>query len=122
MALKAELAARGIAIYNSITLEELVIASMAVSYAKAFAETLGKNHAEGLSKAVRTRIRKHGKVREALVGPDDGTAAVLVLTSETPDEARLALLDLDVTAEDVRGQYLRWDPETETWRAGASRR
>jgi hypothetical protein len=26
------------------------------------------------------------------------------------------VLDLDVTAEDVRGQLLRWDAEAETWR------
>ena len=65
---------------------------------------------------MRTRFRKNGKATELLVGTDDGAAATLVITSDTPDEARLVVLDLDVTAEDVRGQHLRWDPEAEKWR------
>jgi len=82
-------------------------------------ETLGKNSADGLRESVRTRFRKNGMARELLVGPDDGAAATLVITSDTPDEARLAVLDLDVTAEDVRGRFLQWDSETGTWRPGA---
>lgn len=82
---------------------------------KAFIETLGKNP-EALSETVRTRLRRKGETRELLVGPDDGAAAILVITSDTSDEARLAVLDLDVTAKDVRGHYLRWDAESQTWR------
>ena len=33
----------------------------------------------------------------------------MVVTDDLPDEARLALLDLDVTADDLRGKLLRWD-------------
>jgi len=119
MALKADLDARGIGIYNSASPEQLLLAAMAFSYSKAFLETLAKNNADGLTEAVRTRFRKNGKARELLVGAEDA-AATLVITSDTPDEARLAVLDLDVTAEDVRGQYLRWDSETETWRPGGT--
>ncbi len=32
-----------------------------------------------------------------------------------PDEARLAVLDLDVTADVVRGQVLRWDSSASAW-------
>ena len=74
------------------------------------------DHAEGLIEAVRTRFPKSGKATELLVGPGDGAAATFVITSGTPDEPRLAVLDQDVTAEDVRGQLLRWDAEAETWR------
>ena len=117
MALKAEFEARGIRVYNSASPELLaLLAGAVVIYSKAFLETLAKHNAEGLIEAVRTRLRKNGKATELLVGPGDDSAATLVITSDTPDEARLAVLDLDVTAEDVRGQLLRWDAEAETWR------
>ena len=51
-----------------------------------------------------------------LVGPEDGSAAVLVITEDTPDEARLAVLDMDVTAPDVRGRELVWDAAAGAWR------
>ena len=92
-----------------------VMAATAI-YSKAFLETLAKHHADAFSVAVRTRFRKNGETREALIGPGDGRAATLVVTASTPDEARLALLDLDVTAEDVRGKVLRWDSEAMAWR------
>jgi hypothetical protein len=116
MALKAEYEARGIAIYNSLSATELVLIGLAIAYSKAFVETLAKNNADWLSETVRFRYRKSGKVREALVGADSRAAASLVITSDTPDEARLALLDLDVTAEELRGQNLRWDADSKAWR------
>ena len=119
MALKAEYEARGITFYNSLSPADLILVGMTFTYSKAFLETLAKNHADWLSETVRTRFRESSKTKEALIGPDNGAAATLVLCSDTPDEARLALLDLDVTAEDVRGRYLRWDAETQTWRPSA---
>ena len=117
MSLKDAYAARGIRFYNSVPWEVVAPLMAAIPvYSKAFLETLAKHHAEGLIEAVRTRIRKKGKTRELLVGPEDGSAAVLVITSETPDEARLALLDLDVTAPELRGKLLRWDQATLGWR------
>jgi hypothetical protein len=47
------------------------------------------------------------------VGHDE--AATVVVTRNLPDEARLALLDLDVTAEDLRGKVLRWSRKDEVW-------
>ena len=41
----------------------------------------------------------------------------LIVTEDLPDEARLALLDLDVTAEDACSKYLRWDNDSMAWRA-----
>ena len=79
-------------------------------YTKAFVETLAKYHADALSDAVRTRFRRKGKTREVLVGPDDGSAATIIITDVDPlDEARLALLDPHVTADELRGKVLRWD-------------
>jgi hypothetical protein len=120
MELKAAYEARGIQVYNSLSPEQLAFLAGIAIYSKAFIETLAKHNAEGLIEAVRTRFRKKGNAAEVLVGPDDGAAATLVITSDTPDEARLAVLDLDVTADDVRGQLLRWDAEAETWRPNGS--
>jgi hypothetical protein len=116
MALKAEYEARGISIYNSLSASELVLVGLALAYSKTFVETLAKNNADWLSDAVGFRYRKSGKGREVLIGADNGAAATLVITSDTPDEARLALLDLDVTADDLRGRNLRWDSQSKTWR------
>lgn len=117
MALKAVYEARGTPIYNSIALEVVAaVMTTAAIYSKAFLETLAQHDAEALRDALRTRIRKAGKTREVYVGPEDGSAAILVVTSETPDEARLALLDMDVTAEEVRGKMLRWDNAAMVWR------
>jgi hypothetical protein len=116
MELKAEFEARGIRVYNGASPEQLALLAGIAIYSKAFLETLAKHNAEALIEAVRARFRKNGKATELLVGPGDGAAATLVITSDTPDQARLAVLDLDVTAEDVRGQFLRWDAEAETWR------
>src|SRR5260370_3791437 len=116
MALKAEFAARGIRFHNWASPELFALLAGTAIYSKTFLETLAKHNAEGLIKTVSTRFRKNGKATELLVGPGDGAAATLVVTSDTPDEARLAVLDLDLTAEDVRGQLLGWDTEAGTWR------
>jgi hypothetical protein len=118
-AFKAEYQAREIPIFNSAPTDLLILAAAVSPYLRAFLEALGKSHADALTDAVRTRFRKKGNDRELLIGPDDDAAAKLVITKDTPDEARLALLDLDVTADDVRGHYLRWDDETKTWRPSA---
>lgn len=116
MALKAGYEARSVRIYNSVPWEVVApLMAAAAVYSKAFLETLAKHNAEALIDAVQTRIRKSGKTRELLVGPEDGVAATLVITASTPDEARLALLDLDVTTDEVRGKFLRWDNEAMAW-------
>ena len=61
------------------------------------------------------RHPEKGKPDEYRIGLRDGSAATIAITADLPDEARLALLDLDVTAADVRGKLLRWDDETFSW-------
>lgn len=64
--------------------------------------------------------RAHAKYKGAQpLALDEGSAAI-VITSDTPDEARLALLDLDVTAEELRGKVLRWDEKARAWRPDES--
>lgn len=117
MAIKAAFEVRGSLVYNHyFAFEALTALSVAgVAYFKAYLETLAQHHAEATINAVRRRFR-HGDKAELLLGPRDGSAAWIVVTPETPDEARLALLDLDVTAQDFRGKELRWDAEAMAWR------
>jgi hypothetical protein len=96
---------------------EVVLIAAAANYVTVFMQTLAKHNAEALIEAVRTRFRGKGKGLEIVVGTEDDAAATLVITSNLPDEARLALLDLDVTAEEVRGKILRWDSDAKVWRA-----
>ena len=120
MALKDEFEKRGVRFYNnfrfwSLTPENLAAATAAVIYAKTFLETLAKRHADALEDLVETRIRRKGKPDEYRIGVDGGSTATIAITEDTPDEARLALLDLDVTAAGLRGKVLRWDRATSAW-------
>lgn len=67
--------------------------------------------------AARVRLhRKRGDSAEAdLVVGVTGAATVVELDESLPDEARLALLDLDPTAEALQGQRLRWNAEAGAW-------
>jgi len=116
MALKDEFEARGVWVYNSITPEQLALVAAVSIYSKAFLEALAKRHADAVADLVRKRFRKNGKDTELEIGLDGDTAAKIVVTADTPDEARLALLDLDVTADDLRGKLLRWDGSASAWR------
>lgn len=58
---------------------------------------------------VRIKAFRKNDANEYHLGVDGGGSATVVVTEDTPDEAWLALLDLDVTADAVRGKLLRWD-------------
>lgn len=99
------------------TADQLVAVAAASIFAKAFLETLGKRTGDGLADLiVQTRIRRKAKPDETRIGADDGSTATIAITENTPDEARLALLDLDVTADEIRGKVLRWDDAASAWR------
>ncbi|MFI2909575.1 hypothetical protein ACG2OD_15170 [Streptomyces sp. PDY-4] len=61
--------------------------------------------------------RRHGANSRNLEinDPDTGIPTVVVLPEDFTEEAQLALIDLDVTAEEVRGTTLRWNPDTAAW-------
>jgi hypothetical protein len=103
---------------------EMVAAATAVAvFSKAFLETLGRRAGDGVADLpkrvgdlVRRRIRKNGKTVETHIGTGDDRAAVIVVTDDLSDEARLALLDLDVTVPELRGRELHWDSAAGEWR------
>lgn len=47
--------------------------------------------------------------------PVDNDITVVELAEGLPDDAWLALIDLDFTNPSVRGHRLRWDAETQSW-------
>jgi len=96
--------------------EMLALAAAVAIFGKAYLETLGKRAGEGtanLPKKVKDLVRAHIRNEDARdeihVGVADGESATVIFTRDLPDAARLALLDLDVTAEELRGKTLRWD-------------
>jgi hypothetical protein len=99
----------------------IAAATATAIFAKAYLQTLAKRAAEGtnlpkkVKDLVRDRIRRKGKLEEFRIGTRDGSAATVIFTDDTPDEARLALLDLDVTAPKLRGKELRWDAAAGAW-------
>jgi len=116
MALKDEFEARGVRVYNSLTPEQLALLAAASIYSKAFLEAVAKRHADAVSDLVRKRFRKNGTTTEFQISVDGDMSATVVITGDLPDEARLALLDLDVTADELRDKELRWDRASSAWR------
>jgi hypothetical protein len=119
MALKAAYAARGIRIYNSVPWE--VVAPLVAAtgiYTKAFLESLAKHNAEALLDAVHAWVSKNkkGETIAFLAAADGDEIAKFVVTGDLPDAARLALLDLEVVSEALRGKTLRWDEKALAWR------
>jgi hypothetical protein len=103
--------------------EAWVAAFVLGNFSAAFVQALGQRAANGTAKLperisdlVRTRVRRKGKPGEYHIGVGDGSAATIALTEDTPDVARFALLDLDLTADEVRGKLLRWDSNEWVWR------
>jgi hypothetical protein len=105
--------------------EAVIIAFSVGNFFSAFFQALGQRAADGAAKRVGDlvlrRIRRKNEPDEYQIGADDGSSATIAITEDTPDEARLALLDLDVTADEVRGKLLRWDSSASAWRPADDR-
>ena len=56
-----------------------------------------------------------GSTRAELPVKVDDAVTVLELEEGLPDEARLALLDLDFSDQAIRGRRLRWNTEAQMW-------
>ncbi|MFE9575403.1 hypothetical protein ACFYO1_03385 [Nocardia sp. NPDC006044] len=100
------------------------LAPMVAIYGKALLESIAAHTADGVAQLPR-RFRERRMPRGARVAggglsalvdveDDQGVAAILV-TEDLPDDARLALLDLDPTEPAVRGKILMWNNELRRW-------
>ena len=87
-------------------------------FAEAFASKLGERLGESAAAAV-SRVRLFGRgggSQKELVVEDATTNTVVVIPEQLTDDARLALIDLDLTRDGVRGEILHWSPGSKTWR------
>ena len=112
-----------------ISPEVLMLGFVAGNFCSAFFQTLGKRAADGAVRLpkqatdlLRKRVRRKGKPDQYYIGLKRGASATVVVTESTPDEARLALLDLDVMAPELRGRELRWDQAAGAWRPSEASR
>lgn len=101
---------------------EMVLAFMAGNFATAFIQALGQragSSAANLPRKAGDLVRKYVRRKgedEVHISAQDISTTTVVITPSTPDEARLALLDVDVTAPELHGKELRWDEATGMWR------
>jgi hypothetical protein len=122
MALKAEFEARGIHIYNGASPEQVILAFLAGNFCSAFLQALGQragNSVANLPKQASDLVRKHvkrGGREEYHISAGDEATATVVITTGMPDDAWLALPEVDVTAPEVRGKRLVWDNDGMVWR------
>ncbi len=97
-----------------------VLGPMAEAFAKKLGESLGES-ALAAARRVRLRFKKDNQGIFPSLNPDaltvdaSGAVTTVILPAELTDDARLALIDLDVTADGIRGETLYWDPTTKTW-------
>ena len=114
MAIKAAYAARGTRIYNSASIEQMILAFLAGNLGAPFLQTLSQraaNSVADMSKQVTGAVRKHLKRKGR---PDD--IPRIELPDNMTDEAWLALYEM-VEAKELRGKILRWDDDAMAWRS-----
>ena len=104
---------------REIPLWEAAIAAGTLGpFVTAFCTELGKRlggaAADRVSQVHLRRKRRDPTKADLFVEFDD-SVTVLELEEGLPDEAKLALLDLDMNAESIRGQRLRWNVEEQAW-------
>ena len=112
-----------------ITFEDVAVGFAALKvlgpFAEAFAAKLGERLGESTAHAV-SRIRLFTRRHDDRAEPSGGMLAVrtaaeqtiVVLPADLTDDARLALVDIDPTVDEVRGAVLRWDPVAGAWHTG----
>jgi hypothetical protein len=91
----------------------IVTAATAGPFVTAFCTELGKRFGGSVADWI-ARVRR-SQAGVTLDIPVDGDITVVELAEDLPDDARLALIDLDFTNPSVRGHRLRWDAETQSW-------
>ncbi|MEV6319713.1 hypothetical protein AB0M45_00755 [Nocardia sp. NPDC051787] len=95
------------------------VAPMAALYGKALLEALGERSATGLTalpgKLRQRWFRRGVRSVEAVLDLEDRPSAAILVTDDLPDEARLALLDLDLAEPSLQGEVLTWEVESRQW-------
>jgi hypothetical protein len=87
-------------------------------FAEAFASKLGERTGESVASAVsKIRLfRRRRPSRDEFVIRHSNASTFVVLPAAMTDDARLALIDLDLTQAGIIGKILHWDAVSATWR------
>jgi hypothetical protein len=109
------------------TIEQVILGLLGLKmllgpFADSFMRKLGERLGDPVADAIIDRARlfrrgQAGKDRKEFVIYQEDTATAFLVSEELTDEAWLALLDLDIRADGVRGNRLCWDKQTGRWRA-----
>ncbi|MCX4673556.1 hypothetical protein OG453_44170 [Streptomyces sp. NBC_01381] len=83
------------------------------AYLSKLGELLGESSASVLR---RMWLRRRDRSSTLTITVDQAATVIVLPDGELTDEAKLALIDLDLTADGICGRTLSWDPETQTWR------
>jgi hypothetical protein len=118
MAIKEAFSERGIYVYNSASLDSMILGFLAGNIAGPFLQALSQRAANSVadsSKQVTDAVRKYFQRR----GHPEDTPRIELPDSMT-DEAWLALYKM-VQANELRdkGKVLRWDADAMVWRSGS---
>jgi len=101
------------------------LAPIVAVYSKAFLENIANRNADAAVE-VASHMRRRWRARKGRVRRHDSSevridfngtsyAAAIIVTENMPDEALLAILELDISAETVQGKVLRWDDARMSW-------
>jgi hypothetical protein len=108
-------------VYNKLVVDAGLLLSLFASgaFLRAYCEELGKRYAGSTAdwtSRVLVRRKRNAPDKTELTVPIDGSEVVIVLDADSlTDEAWLALLDVDLRSEDVRGRALSWDAKAQVW-------
>ncbi|MGW7572405.1 hypothetical protein [Streptomyces sp. NPDC054765] len=95
-----------------------VLGQMGGAYLAKLGELLGESSARVLR---RMWLRLGNRSSTLTIRVDRADTLIVLPDGELSDEAKLALIDLDVTADGIRGETLAWDPESQSWRGRPAR-
>ena len=116
MAMKAAYAARGTPICNSVSTDQVILAFLALNVCQPFLQTLSQRAANAVAdlpgqvaRVIRKHVKRQGQPDEIHMSLEDGAIPWIALTANMTDEAWLALFEMDIMAEELRGKVLRWD-------------
>jgi hypothetical protein len=98
----------------------VVIALASGAFLRSFCEELGKrlggSAADWMSRVrVRRKPRDDNKAELTVLLHDSETIVELDVEGMFSDEAKLALIDLDLSAEGIRGHRVKWDAKARQW-------
>jgi hypothetical protein len=100
-----------------VGIEAAVVAGTIVPFVNAFCAELGKRFGGSVAdwaKKIKLYPRR-GHKTDLTLQDDGGAVTVVELNESLSDEAKLALLDLDIRAENIRGRRLTWDTDAGVW-------